>query len=282
MEEPIVVEITDARLTRPGVQLLTTLEGGNPSGSIKDRMVGGELGELVAAGSLQPGHSVSEVSAGSTARSLAHYCREYGLTCELFVPDTLPDDQVAELEQLGARLHRGSRETGYALYEEFCARERPYRFEQLTDPTKSRHYRGLGAAVQAHAGPADAVAGAVGTGHSLLGSAEGIQPRPLVVSAEPAEPGAIPGVRNVELERFGPQDGCTPDLFDVRLVLSADERQDYRSVDTDKGEMSVGPSFSLVLSAVPRLLEGRALQRVFLVGATNRLARARAAAAVPA
>ncbi|MEX0657657.1 MAG: pyridoxal-phosphate dependent enzyme [Egibacteraceae bacterium] len=280
MDDPIVVEITDPRVTRDGVALLTTLEGGNPSRSIKDRMVRGELGELVAAGALRPGDSVSEVSAGSTARSLALYCRERGLACELFVPDTLPDDQVAELGQLGARVHRGSRETGYALYEEFCAREQPYRFEQLTDPTKSRHYRILGAAAQAFAGTVDAVLGAVGTGHSLLGTAEGIQPRPLVVSAEPADPGAIAGVRNVELERFGPQDGCTPDLFDLRLVLSADQRRDYASVRTDRGAMSVGESFALVLSAVPSLLEARPVSRVFLVGAANRL-EAQQTAAVP-
>lgn len=273
-----MVEVTDPRVAQDGVQLFTTLEGENPSGSIKDRMVRGELTELLSEGGLQPGDLVAEISAGSTAHALALYCRERALRCELFVPDTVADDEAAELERLGARLHRGSRETGFALYEEFCARERPYRFEQMSDSRKGRHYRVLGASVHAHAGPVDAVLGAVGTGHSLLGSAEGIEPRPLAVSAEPAEPGVIPGIRNVELERFGPADGCTPDLFDARLVLAADERVDYRTVLTDAGEVTVGASFALVLSAVSQLLSARPVRRVFLVGAENRRTGAETAA----
>jgi hypothetical protein len=113
--------------------------------------------------------------------------------------------------------------------------------------------------------------GAVGTGHSVLGVAEAIEPRPFVVSAEPAEPNVVLGIRNVELERFGPQDACKPEMFDVRLVLDAGERDEFGRVQTDRGEMAVGRSFELVLSAVDRLLAQRPVERAFLVGAENRL-----------
>jgi cysteine synthase len=271
VDEPRVVEIVDSQIARDGTRLFTTLEGENPSGSIKDRMVLGELSELLAAGRLRPGDRVSEVSAGSTARSLAHHCRELGLACDLFVPDTLPAEQTALLEDLGAHVHRGSREQGYALYEQFCAIERPHRFEQLSDHSLLRHYSPLGADVDEQAGPIDTVIGAVGTGHSLLGVADGIEPKPFVVSAEPAEPNAVLGIRNVELERFGPQDACKPELFDLRLVLDADARRDFDHVLTDQGEIVIGRSFALVLSAVERLLAGRPVERLFLVGAENRL-----------
>jgi cysteine synthase len=271
VDEPTVVEIVDERIARDGARLFTTLEGQNPSGSIKDRMVRAELSELLAAGRLAPGDRVSDVSAGSTARSLAHNCREFGLACDLFVPDVLPEELTSSWEQLGATVHRGSREEGYALYEEFCATEQPHRFEQLSDHSLLRHYRPLGEAVNEQVGPIDTVMGAVGTGHSVLGVVDAIEPRPVAVSAEPAEPFAILGVRNLELERFGPQDACKPELFDVRFVLDAGERKDYGRVATDKGEMSIGASFALVLSAVERLLEQRAVERLFLVGAENRL-----------
>jgi cysteine synthase len=271
MDEPTVIEIVDERIARDGARLYSTLEGENPSGSIKDRMVRAELEELLDKGRLRPGDRVSDVSAGSTARSLAHNCRELGLRCDLFVPDVLPEALTDSWEQLGATVHRGSREEGYALYEEFCAAENPHRFEQLSDHSLLRHYRPLGEAVARQVGPVDTVMGAVGTGHSVLGVAEAMEPRPFVVSAEPAEPFAILGVRNVELERFGPMDSCTPEMFDLRIVLAAGERKEFGGVQTDKGEMTVGRSFELVLSAVERLLEERAPKRIFLVGAENRI-----------
>lgn len=269
---PTIVEVSDPRLARDGTRLFTTLEGENPSGSIKDRMVGGELAELLAAGTLEPGDRVSEVSAGSTARSLAWHGRDLGLRVDLFVPDILPVEETDSYAALGATVHRGSRETGYALYEEFCARERPHRLEQLSDNSLSRHYRALGAAANAEVGPIDTVIGAVGTGHSLLGTAEGITPRPLTVTAEPAEPYAILGVRNVELERYGPQDWCTPDLFDVRIVVPAEQRDVFGDgmVQTDHGEVNGGASLGLVLAAAARLLAERTVARVLLIGATAR------------
>jgi cysteine synthase len=271
MDAPVVVEIIDERVVRDGPRLFTTLEGHNPSGSIKDHMVLGELTELLNSGRVKSGDRVSEVSAGSTASSLAHYCREMGLACDLFVPDTLPKQQIADLKALGADVRTGSGAQGYALYEEFCARAQPHRFEQLTDHSLLRHYEALGAAIEDEVGPIDTVMGSVGTGHSLLGIAAAISPAPFVASAEPAEANAIPGVRNVELERFGPQDACTPEMFDLRLVLSAGERRDFGPVLTNRGEMWIGLSFALVLSAVERLLALRRTQRVFLVGAENHI-----------
>lgn len=272
MDAPTIVELTDLRLERAGTRVFTTLEGDNPSGSLKDRMVGGELSELLAAGALAPGDRVSEVSAGSTARSLAWYGRELELRVDLFVPDTLPEEETDGYAALGATVHRGNRETGYALYEDFCAREHPHRLDQLSDASLSRHYRALGSAVNAKIGPVDAVIGAVGTGHSLLGTAAGMTPRPLVVTAEPAEPFAIPGIRNIELERYGPQDACTPDLFDLRLVLSDEERAAFVDgvVRTDHGDVVGGASLGLVLAAARRLLAVRSVTRLFLIGATAR------------
>ena len=269
MQAPQVVEITDSRWSANGTRVFTTLEGVNPSGSIKDRMVLGELEELFEAGRLSPGDRVSEVSAGSTARSLAYHSRELGLVCDLFVPDTIPEEAIAALEQLGANVYSGNREEGYALYMKYCEEHPNHPLNQLGDESLSRHYAPIASAASEH-GPFDAIVGAVGTGHSLLGIAERLTPRPHVVSAEPAEPNAIAGVRNVELERFGPGDGCTPDLFDERIVVEAADREDTGEVETDAGPMVVGESFGLVLAAIPRLIRERAPERVFLVGAENR------------
>ncbi|MGH8574977.1 MAG: hypothetical protein ACREX8_20770, partial [Gammaproteobacteria bacterium] len=68
-----------------------------------------------------------------------------------------------------------------------------------------------------------------------------------------------------------------PEMFDLRLVLDAGARKDFGSVQTDRGEMTVGRSFDLVLSATRRLLEERAPARLFLLGAENRIAEQGAA-----
>lgn len=269
--DPTIVEIIDDAVAAPsGMRLFTTLEGENPSGSLKDRLVLGELTELLDAGVLRRGDVVSEVSAGSTARSLAHYCRQLGLECQLFVPVTMAGDDVDRLRALGADVQQVTREDAYPTYERFCAQHRTHRFEQLSDPKKKRHYASLGAAVAAVAGPVGAIVGAVGTGHSLLGSAEGIIPSPMVVSAEPDQPGAIPGVRNVDLERYGPADACAPEQFDQRVILAPDELVPVDSIKTDAGEIRVGDSFRLVLAAAARLGAESQFARVFVLGAENR------------
>ncbi len=270
MDAPTVVEVTDSRVARPGARLYTTLEGENPSGSIKDRMVIAELDALMAAGTLAPGGRVSEVSAGSTARSLARRCGELGLQLDLFVPDTVPEEATAVLEDMGATVHRGSREEGYALYQQFCEEYPNHAFNQMFDHSLLRHYSPLGEAVSARAGTIDFAVGSVGTGHSLLGAAAGAGSSTRAVSAEPAEPEAILGIRNVELERFGPHDSCTPEMFQQRVVLGAAEREDFGRVETDQGEIEIGPSFALVLSAATRLLDDGLSGNVFLVGAENR------------
>ncbi len=55
------------------------------------------------------------------------------------------------------------------------------------DKTKRRFYSALGNAAQAQIGKIEILIGAVGTGHSLMGTADGITPTPYIVSAEPRD-----------------------------------------------------------------------------------------------
>ena len=75
-----LVQLIDRRIRLSrDVQLWTSLEGENPGGSIKDRMVLPELLQLKTKGI----NNISEISAGSTALSLAFYSQKFGLKCEL-------------------------------------------------------------------------------------------------------------------------------------------------------------------------------------------------------
>src|SRR5687767_10373902 len=101
-----IVEITEQWLElKPGQKVFTSLEGENPGGSIKDRMVHGEIQALMRKGLLKPGDAISEVSAGSTAKSMAHYCPLYGVKCVLFVPSSTDPAVLDTLKKNGANLH---------------------------------------------------------------------------------------------------------------------------------------------------------------------------------
>jgi cysteine synthase len=252
----------------------TSLEGENPGGSIKDRMVIGELSELISAGALRPGGWIAEISSGSTARSLAHHCASLGINCALFVPRTLPEADLRRLRESGAEVHAIEVEGAYERFRAFCRERNMPAFDQLFDASKRRHYRTFGRALQDSLGVVDWLIGGVGTGHSLSGVATGMMPRPLVVSAEPAQ-GSVSGVRNIELQRYGPDDPCIPAWFDHRMLV---EPQDFYSgplLRTDRGGLVFGDSFRLVLGAFKRLAAGRAdLDRpltAFLLGAQNRI-----------
>src|SRR5579859_5614631 len=231
-----------------GTRVFTSLEGENPGGSIKDHMVLGGLLELRASARLGAGKTIAEASAGSTALSLAYYSHELAIPCALFVPDHLPPEKIGRLKDLGAEIHAVPLSRAMELYSEFCKDARIVPFNQLKDTGKRVHYRSLGAQARTAIGPIDAVIGAVGTGHSLLGIAEGIEPRPHVFTAEPASM-EIPGVRNLETKRHGDDDPCVPSLFDHRCVLEPEGLFQRSTILTSLGGVEFPDSFKLVLGA---------------------------------
>src|SRR4051812_41750422 len=109
-----VVRIEDRGVLDGAVahKLYTTLEGENPGGSVKDRMVLGYLAEKLADHTLRVGDRVSEISAGSTARSLAVHGRKLGLEVVLFVPDYLSAEEIEFLRSTGSEVHLVSKVEG--------------------------------------------------------------------------------------------------------------------------------------------------------------------------
>jgi hypothetical protein len=268
---------------RPPAQLPLPMElvrvdpaaiGDNPGGSIKDRMVLGELNDLITQGKLQRGDWVAEASSGSTARSLAYHCASLGLRCALFVPLTLPEPDLRRLSDSGAEVHPVEVEGAYERFGDFCRRRAVLPFNQLFDASKRRHYLAFGRAIADLVGPVDWLIGGVGTGHSLSGTGSGMSTAPLLFSAEPAS-GGVNGIRNIALERHGPEDPCAEAWFNRRVVI---EKQDYFPhplIRTDRGNMAFSDSFRVVLGAFRTAAEREpAADRpitVFLLGAQNRL-----------
>jgi cysteine synthase len=249
-------------------RFFSSLEGENPGGSIKDHIVHGELQDLVSRGSLKAGDRVSEVSAGSTARSLAVICKKMNLKCSLFLPKDLPVDQVQFLREQNAELFLVDRERAYDEHRKFCKAEKTHAFNQLGDSSLKRHYKNFGRELCEAAGPIQILIGAVGTGHSLKGTSEALATRARTITAEPANQ-AVPGIRNIESQRYGPDDACTASWFDQRVVLAESEVFPSRKMSSDKGLVQISESFQLVLGAAKKIADEVKNINFFLVGAAN-------------
>ena len=65
-----LVELTHLA-PRPGVRIFAKLEGANPGGSVKDRIVLAMIEEAEREGTLKPGATIVEASTGNTAIALA-------------------------------------------------------------------------------------------------------------------------------------------------------------------------------------------------------------------
>ena len=251
------------------VRIFTTVEGENPGGSIKDHMVEGELQFLLQQKTIKLGSLISEVSAGSTAVSLAYYGKQYGLKCHLFLPQETPLETQNKLKSLGANLHLAEAKLLYKLHDEFCKESGSYAFNQLFDKQKSRHYHALGKFIQSELKKIDLVIGSVGTGHSIKGIAKAIK-NAKVFSAEPVSPLQIKGVRNIEVDRYGEHDPCSIQDFDQRIFVAENECPQIKTLETLTRSIAIGPSFNLVLGALKKLSYGKKFPIILALGANNR------------
>jgi cysteine synthase len=73
---------------RPGIRLFAKLEGQNPTGSVKDRIVSFMLGRARATGRLEPGQEIVEATTGNTGIALAMAGKRLGHPVRLVVPQT--------------------------------------------------------------------------------------------------------------------------------------------------------------------------------------------------
>ncbi len=87
-----------------GCEILGKAEFLNPGGSVKDRAALWMIRAAEADGSLQPGGTVVEGTAGNTGIGIAHICnvRRYG--CVIYMPDNQSQEKVDILRTLGAEV----------------------------------------------------------------------------------------------------------------------------------------------------------------------------------
>ena len=85
-----------------GCEILGKAEFMNPGGSVKDRAAWWMIREAEKNGTLLPGGTVVEGTAGNTGIGIAHICAARGYSCVIYMPDNQSREKVEILETLGA------------------------------------------------------------------------------------------------------------------------------------------------------------------------------------
>ncbi len=93
------------RLSEPGsAEIYVKYEGGNPTGSMKDRMALSMIEGAERRGELEPGGRVVEYTGGSTGSSLAMVCATKGYHAHLVSSDAFAGEKLQTMRAFGAEL----------------------------------------------------------------------------------------------------------------------------------------------------------------------------------
>src|SRR6266404_782726 len=111
-----LVEVS--RLDSGLCRLFLKLENQNPGGSIKDRIALSMIEAAERDGSLKPGGTLIEATAGNTGLGLALVASQKGYRLILVIPDKMAQEKIFHLRALGAevRMTRSDVGKGHAEY----------------------------------------------------------------------------------------------------------------------------------------------------------------------
>src|SRR5688500_3707482 len=93
------------RLSEPNcAEIYVKYEGGNPTGSMKDRMALSMIEAAENRGDLKPGGTVVEYTGGSTGGSLAMVCANKGYKAHFVSSDAFSEEKLQTMRAFGAEL----------------------------------------------------------------------------------------------------------------------------------------------------------------------------------
>ncbi len=93
------------KLSEPGcADIYVKYEGGNPTGSMKDRMALSMIEGAEKRGDLKPGGNIVEYTGGSTGSSLAMVCAMRGYKAKFVSSDAFSDEKLQTMKAFGAEL----------------------------------------------------------------------------------------------------------------------------------------------------------------------------------
>jgi len=246
-----LVEIT--QMDTGPCQLFVKLENQNPTGSIKDRIALSMIEAAEREGTLQPGGTVIEATAGNTGLGLALVAAAKGYRVLLVIPDKMSQEKIFHVRALGAevRIVRSDVTRGHPeYYQDVAARlaeEIPGGFyvNQFGNPANPlAHERTTGPEIwEQMRHDVDAIVVGVGSGGTLTGLGRffnRVKPRRGIemVLADPTGSVLYEYVKTSKLVESGSWavegigEDFIPEIADMSLVTDAFEVDDEESFST--------------------------------------------------
>jgi cysteine synthase A len=234
----VAEEITELVGETPVLHLRKLVPGGaadvfakleylNPGGSIKDRAALGMISKAENAGTLKPGATIFEATAGNTGVGLALIGSGRGYKTVLAVPEGFSQEKVTLMEALGAEVIRTPKAGGMQAAIDYV-KERAARtpnsfiagqFENQDNP--DFHYETTGRELYDQlGGQVDAVVIGCGTGGTFTGIARYVKernPKALAIAVE-TEGSVLGGGEKGDHEVEGIGASFIPKTFDASLA----------------------------------------------------------------
>ncbi|MEM7245485.1 MAG: PLP-dependent cysteine synthase family protein [Acidobacteriota bacterium] len=221
------------RLPPPGSgAVFVKLEGGNPTGSYKDRAALAMVAGAEADGLLQPSTRLLECTGGSTGTSLAFVCAAMQVPVTIISSNAYAQGKLQSMTALGAELLIEPSESGRVTPDlwprmrkraaDLVEKGTHHWVDQFNNPHAPGGYTAMGVElVQQVDRPIDAFCGCVGTAGMIMGVGSVVRerhPEVRVVALEPdSSPvlsGGAPGSHGID----GTAAGFVPPLFDRSVV----------------------------------------------------------------
>lgn len=188
-------------------RIVAKLESANPTGSMKDRVARAMVERAAADGRLATGGTVVEYTAGTTGISLAMVCAALGYRTHFVFSDAFSDEKRRTMQAYGASITDVASESK-RITEQLIKRmietagtisQQPGHWwcDQLNNHDGELGYHSLGEEIWEQTGHrVDALVHAVGTAHSIHGTARALRNYRSglrVVAVEPAESAVLSG-----------------------------------------------------------------------------------------
>jgi cysteine synthase A len=222
--------------------VLLKLEGGNPTGSYKDRMALAIIEGAERRGALRPGQRVVEFTGGSTGSSLAFVCAVKGYPLSLVSSDAFSPEKLQMMRVFGADLTVVPSAAGQitpdlfvrmrAEVQRIADREEAYWTDQFHNRDALDGYAELGSELLAQAETSgrriDAFCAAVGTGGMLVGVSRALRAdagTSRIIAFEPETSPTLTAGRGGPHRVEGTATGIvppllTPDVYDEARTVS--------------------------------------------------------------
>ncbi|MDE2059001.1 MAG: cysteine synthase family protein [candidate division NC10 bacterium] len=205
---------------KKGIRIFAKLEGANPTGSLKDRIVKYMIAQAERSGELTKDKTILEPTSGNTGIALAMIGRRKGYKVKVVIPENATPERRQLLEIFGAELiysdgtkgSNGAIELAQKLVAQDPTLYMPFQYGNPANPMA--HYETTGVEILNDLPDVDVFVAGLGTGGTLMGVGRRLKehnPKTKVIAVEPNPGDLVQGLRSLD-------EGFIPPILDTSLL----------------------------------------------------------------